>query len=78
MKTETLDAVKFKHEPGFGSGRTELFKKIHNNRYIKNKKKEEKNLDNGAIYFLTFIIIIIVTFSLFKTKILHLIFSHFL
>jgi hypothetical protein len=31
--------------------------------------------DRGAVYFLTFILVIIVTFSLFKSEILRLLFS---
>ena len=41
-------------------------------------KREFENCDNHAFYFLTVMLIMIVTFSLFKQEILHLIFSTFL
>lgn len=41
-------------------------------------REQEKDFDNGALYFLSFIVIVILTFSLFKSDILHLFFSYFL
>lgn len=38
-------------------------------------KSEVENFDNQALYFLTIILLMVVTFSLFKSEILYLIFS---
>lgn len=55
------------------------------NEFIPDKKErrnsqENKNrtIDNTAIYFLTLVLLILATFSFFKTKILYLIFSNIL
>jgi hypothetical protein len=41
-----------------------------------NKEEIKQNIDDCAFYFLFIMLVIIVTFSLFKSEILHLIFSH--
>jgi len=41
-------------------------------------KREFESCDNHAFYFLTIMLIMIVTFSFFKSEILHLIFSKLL
>lgn len=52
--------------------RRQMRKKMLNNGEIK------QNIDDCAFYFLIVMLVIIVTFSLFKSEILHLIFSHLL
>ncbi|MCK4765512.1 MAG: hypothetical protein KAW12_25145 [Candidatus Aminicenantes bacterium] len=42
------------------------------------KREKERDFESGAIYFLSFVIIVILTFFLFKSKILHFVFSNFL
>jgi len=42
------------------------------------KEEIKKNIDDCAFYFLIAVLIIIVTFSVFKWEILYLIFSHLL
>lgn len=77
MKHQTLNSIGSKPGPGTASGFKEVFGK-NDYRSLGNKKKEEGNIENGAIYFLIFLIITIVSVSLFKSKILHFLFSHFL
>jgi hypothetical protein len=51
--------------------------KILNNEKIKQSIDENiDDYDKGAVYFLFVMLVIIVTFSLFKSEILLLIFSH--
>ena len=77
MKQQALNSKNFERKPVPGSEYANLFGKNHN-RLSDNIKEVDKNFENGAIYFLTFIIILIVTFTLFQSKILNFLFSHFL
>lgn len=77
MKYQTVNNINPKAGPDSDSG----YKDVFSSNYYKslgNKKKEDGNIDSGAIYFLIFIMITIISFSLFKSKILHFLFSHFL
>ena len=77
MKYRTVNNRRSKAGPDPGSGYEDVGGKNYY-RVLGKKKKEEGNIENGAVYFLIFIIITIVSFSLFKSKILHFLFSHFL
>ena len=77
MKLQILGRTKFNRTPVPGSRYKNLFDQHHDN-VPANIKEEDNNRENGAIYFLTFIIIVIVTFTLFQSKILNFLFSHFL
>jgi hypothetical protein len=59
--------------------RRQMRNKILNNGEIKQSIDENiDDYDKGAFYFLFVMLVIIVTFSLFKAEILQLIFSHLL
>jgi len=65
------------------SDATPVSESVYANRFNENRdrlsnseKEDEKNLGNAAIYFLTFVVIVIVTFTLFQSKILNFLFSH--
>lgn len=77
MKLQVLNSKNFERKPVSGSRKVNLFAK-HHDRLSDNIKEEDKNFENGAFYFLTFIIIVIVTLTLFQSKILNFLFSHFL
>lgn len=63
-------------EKGGAMTNTGFFLKDLQRNKMLNNEEIKQNIDDCAFYFLIFMLVIIVTFSLFKWEILRLIFSH--